>query len=222
MQRTSDKTTRSAFQVGHVGVLRQRLMQVPDISPLTLSLALSEPAMTREAPGREDTDITLTTEPGSLSFPALHPCGGHHRSNSFTPSSHQQPDGRRPDTMTALGAEDGNAKHWREDAKGKPRADNISEQNERGSSAIICYFYSLCLATGLEVISEPREKRLHNIPGNPLSISAPLLHKHLLARPVSRIVPVKAFQCRIGSTSSLGSSRIIACHCLCKPCLGFI
>jgi len=33
----------------------------------------------------------------------------------------------------------GMQKHWREDAKGKPRADNISEQNEMGSSAIICY-----------------------------------------------------------------------------------
>lgn len=60
--------------------------------------------------------------------------------------------------------------------------------------------YSLCLATGLEVISEPREKRLHSIPGNPLSISAPLLHKRLRVRPVSRIVLVKAFRSRTGST----------------------
>lgn len=97
-----------------------------------------------------------------------------------------------------------------------------SQSKMRGDHQPSFVIYSLCLATGLEVISEPREKRLHNIPGNPLSISAPLLHKHLPVRPVSRIVPVKPFQSRIGSASSLCSNRIIACHCLCKPCLRFI
>lgn len=70
--------------------------------------------------------------------------------------------------------------------------------------------YSLCLATGLEVISEPREKRLSNIPGNPPRRSAPSLHKRLLAQPISGIVLVKAFQSRTGSTSTAATGSLPA------------
>lgn len=69
--------------------------------------------------------------------------------------------------------------------------------------------YSLCLATGLEAISEPGETRLCKIPGNPLNTSVPLLHKHLPVRPISRTVLVKPFQSRSGLAALPAVMRLL-------------
>lgn len=75
-----------------------------------------------------------------------------------------------------------------------------SQQNEMGSSVTICY---LQLVLGYWPGSDCRTQgeKAPQHPRKPLGKSAPLLHKHPLVKPVSRIVLVKAFQSRTGSTS---------------------
>lgn len=69
--------------------------------------------------------------------------------------------------------------------------------------------YSLCLATGLEAISEPGETRLCKIPGNALNTSVPSLHKRLPVRPISRTVLVKPFQSRTGLAALPAVMRLL-------------
>lgn len=64
--------------------------------------------------------------------------------------SHQRHEQRQPDATTALGAEDGNAKHWREGAKGSPGL-TTAQSKMRWDHQPPVVIYSLCLATGLEV-----------------------------------------------------------------------
>lgn len=120
--------TRPQDQISHVEELRERLIKNPRHFS---SDFLSNPSQSRndkEATGKGHTNVSLTAEPGSSSFPCLTSLG-------------RPPQERLLHTTSVTGEpwEPGMGMHWREDAKGKPRADNISEQNELGSSAALCY-----------------------------------------------------------------------------------
>lgn len=125
VQRTSDKATRSDFPCW-------RAEREADKNPRHFSSDfLSNPSQSRndkEATGKGHTNVSLTAEPGSSSFPCVTSLG-------------KPPQERLLHTTSVTGElwEPGMGMHWREDAKGKPRADNISEQNELGSSATLCY-----------------------------------------------------------------------------------
>lgn len=116
MEKDPGEAAGPAFQIAHTGALGQSLLQVPEISPLTF-----QPAVNRGTPERREISPNLRAL-----APGFHPFCGLCQGGC-----------EETDATTARGAEDGNTKHWRGEARESPEL--TAPQQVSGSAATACY-----------------------------------------------------------------------------------